>query len=76
MVEVYGKSTCARCLMLTRWLDERRIRFEYKDVGKYPELIEELRLKSGNSSLPQYCYEGHWYYGFDIQRLRQIFKKE
>lgn len=75
-VQVYGKNTCPECVMLVKWLDQRRISLEYNDVTKYPEIAEELYLKSGNATLPQYYYEGNWYKGFNIQKLQQIFRME
>ena len=74
-VIVYGKSGCPNCYLLTRWLDENRISFEYEDVSRYPESINKLRLQTGNSSLPQWKHEGHWYFGFDLHTLQKLFNK-
>ena len=75
LVEVYGKNNCPSCIMLVRWLDENNVRFEYNNVGEYPDLAVELMLRTGNPTLPQFRYEGSWYAGFDIERLRKIFKR-
>ena len=75
-VIIYGKKACPQCNMLTRWIDERNISFEYIDVSQYPELAEKLFLESGNASLPQYYYEGSWHYGFNIQKLQRQFNRE
>ena len=75
-VDVYGKQSCTQCVMLTRWLDSRNISFDYHDVGKYPEEIEKLRRETANTSLPQYCYEGEWHYGFDLAKLQRLFNRE
>lgn len=74
-VIVYGRKGCPSCYMLTRWLDENRISFEYEDLSLYPENIDKLRVQTGNSQLPQYKYEGHWYHGFDLHQLQKTFNK-
>ena len=74
-VKVYGKLNCPECKMLLRWLDENNVSIDYYDVGRYPDVAERLYLESGNASLPQYCYEGQWHYGFDLSKLRRLFKK-
>lgn len=64
-VEIYGKSGCTFCEKAIELCKVRGIDYEYKDVGKNPDLIYEITERSGihPKKVPQIFLNDEYIYG-------------
>ena len=47
MITVYGRPGCAISQMVRRWLDRRRIPYEYVDLERNPQMASRLAWLTG-----------------------------
>lgn len=51
-IVVYGAPWCAFCKTERQWLDSFDISYEYRDISKNEDVMNELIAISGSSSIP------------------------
>lgn len=73
-VTVYSTSTCAYCVMLTRWLNDKKIEYTEYKVDKNPLAAQHMVSISGQMSVPFTTIEDGTkmakVLGFDVARLQ------
>lgn len=71
-VVVYSKPNCMQCQFTKKFLEERRIPFEVKDVEENADALAEVKAL-GFSSLPVVAIEGEdAFSGFRPDRLEAL----
>ncbi|MBT8087871.1 MAG: glutaredoxin 3 [Gammaproteobacteria bacterium] len=65
MVTLYGNRTCPYCGAARMLLKTRGIAFDDVIVSDDPRLLDDMRQKSGRSSVPQVFVGDHHVGGFD-----------
>lgn len=63
--EIYGKSGCAFCEKAVQLCKIKGIDYEYKDIGKDPDLIQEIVERSGvqPKKVPQIFLNNEYIHG-------------
>lgn len=51
-ITLYTTPTCAYCVMLKRYFDEKNIKYQVVDVSKDPAEAEKMQEKSGQLGVP------------------------
>jgi glutaredoxin-like YruB-family protein len=75
-VRVYATAACPWCHVAKEWLMERKIKFEYVDVGADQQAAREMVEKSGQMSVPVIEITGNdgrseIITGFDEEKLKK-----
>ena len=73
---VYGTSTCPWCDKAKDFFKEKNIEFEYIDVAADKDKAKEMIDKSGQMGVPVIDIEGTIIIGFDINKIKELLKKE
>lgn len=68
-ITVYGAEWCGFCHMVRRYLDDKKIEFNYVDVDKDPARAMEAIEKSGQRGIPVVDIDGEIIIGFDRPRI-------
>ncbi len=73
-IEVYTSTTCHFCIDLKKWLDENNITYTEKVINSHPEIIEELKEKTGQLGVPVTIIEGEEepIIGFNKAKMAEI----
>jgi glutaredoxin-like YruB-family protein len=66
---IYGTSTCPYCAMAKDFFDEKKISYEYKDVGADEDAQKEMMQKSGSMGVPVIDIDGKIIVGFDVPAI-------
>lgn len=73
-VTVYSTTTCPYCVMLTRWLNDKKIEFTEYKVDKNPIAAQQMVAVSGQMGVPFTTVEGDGdvkkILGFDVGSLQ------
>jgi glutaredoxin 3 len=64
-IVIYGAEWCAFCHMAMRYLDDKNIKYTYRDVDDKPEYGQEAVDKSGQRGIPVIDIDGKIIIGFD-----------
>jgi len=75
-VKIYTLSTCVHCKDVKRFLNDCKVRYEYKDVdlltGKErAEVLEEIRKVNAECSFPTIIIGGKVIVGFRENEIRE-----
>lgn len=70
-VILYSKNSCARCRIVKRYLTDRGIRFEERNLDLEPEYIPKVK-NLGFASVPVVVSERLVFSGFDTEKLGYI----
>jgi glutaredoxin 3 len=71
-IKVYSTPTCAYCIILKRWLDEKNINFEEFDVSQDEEAQKEMINKTGQMGVPVVMIDDEVIVGFDKDKISKI----
>lgn len=74
MIKVYGKESCAPCKMVKMILDNRGIDYEYKDVEKDSEAMDEMISLYEVTTVPIVVGNGRVMYGYTPSVLMDMIK--
>ena len=66
---VYGTTACPYCVLAKRYLDEKKVEYEYVDVSIDKERAKEMIEKSGQMGVPVLDVKGKIIVGFDKPRI-------
>lgn len=72
MFKVYGKESCAPCKMVKMILDNRGIEYEYKDVEKDSEAMDEIISLYEVTTVPIVVINGRVMYGYTPSILMEM----
>jgi glutaredoxin 3 len=75
-VIVYSTQACPYCILLKNWLDERKIAYEYNDVGVNQEKAKEMIQKTGQMGVPVIDIAGDVIIGFNQSRIEASLKEK
>jgi glutaredoxin-like YruB-family protein len=68
-ITIYSADWCAFCHMAKRYLDDKGIKYDVKDVEKEPQYAVEAVTKSGQRGIPVLDIDGQIIVGFDRPRI-------
>jgi glutaredoxin len=71
-VTIYTAPWCGWCRKTIAFLDARRVEYVNKDIDADEEYAEELREKSGGSSIPYVEIDGHPIRGFNPAQMTAL----
>lgn len=76
-ITVYSTTTCPYCVMVKRWLSERKIEFNDVLVDKDPKAAQEMIKLSGQMGVPFTWVEdedgeGQGILGYDVPTLSRV----
>lgn len=75
MITVYSADWCGFCHAAKRYLDDKGVKYEVKDVEKNPEFAMEAVEKSGQRGIPVIDIDGTIIVGFDRITIDEALKK-
>ncbi len=75
-VIVYSTQTCPYCILLKNWLDEKKVEYEYNDVGVNQEKAKEMTDKTGQMGVPVIDIDGVVIIGFDQAKIEATLKEK
>lgn len=75
-VIVYSTQTCPYCILLKNWLDEKKVEYEYNDVGVNQEKAKEMTDKTGQMGVPVIDIDGVVITGFDQAKIEATLKEK
>ena len=70
-IVVYRQPHCASCDEVERFLDERGLEFEVRDVSQDTQALEEIASR-GYMSTPVTRIGQHWVAGFPRKKLEDL----
>jgi len=73
---IYGAEWCGFCHAVRRYLDDKGIKYEYRDVDQSMDDLRAAVEKSGQSGIPVIDIDGIIIVGFDRPRIDQALKEK
>lgn len=75
-ITVYSTTTCPYCMMLTRWLNDKKIEFTEYKVDRNPMAAQQMINLSGQMGVPFTTIEDdkgmEKVLGFDVPKLQAV----
>ena len=71
-IKLYSTQTCPWCIKAKTWLEEKKIDFEYIDVGEDPEAAKEMVEKSCQRGVPVIEIDDEIIIGFNEEKIREL----
>ena len=71
MIKLYSTPTCPYCVTLKKFLEEKKVDFEYIDVSQNEQALKEMIDKSGQLGVPVVEIDGQIIIGFNKQALKK-----
>ena len=65
-VIVYSAKMCSDCQILKKWLDERGVKYETRDIRENLEYGVELEKQTGKLGVPYLKFEDEWIRAYDL----------
>lgn len=72
MIKLYSTPSCPYCITLKKFLEEKGIKFEYIDVSKDQNELQEMIDKSGQMGVPVLDVDGQIVVGFDRDKIVEL----
>jgi glutaredoxin-like YruB-family protein len=72
MIKVYSTPTCPYCVTLKKFLEEKGVKFEYIDVSKDEQALDEMIEKSGQMGVPVVDIDGQITVGFNKNKILEL----
>jgi glutaredoxin 3 len=66
---IYGAEWCGFCHMVMRYLDDKKIGYNYIDVDEKPQAGKDAVEKSGQRGIPVIDMDGEIIVGFDRPKI-------
>jgi len=73
---IYGAEWCGFCHMAMRYLDDKKIKYNYIDVDKDPKAGNDAVEKSGQRGIPVIDLYGDIIVGFDRPKIDEALKAQ
>ena len=74
MIKIYTSTNCVYCKKIKKFLNDKKIVYEEKDITSNSKLQKELIEKTGQYSVPVTDINGEYVFGYDIEKLEKILK--
>lgn len=68
---VYGAEWCVWCHKAMDFLNEHKVKYEYKDIDKDPKFAEEVINKSGQMGIPIIDIDGSIIIGYNKDAIKK-----
>ena len=75
-IKVYSTKSCPYCIMVKDYLSEKKIDFEYIDVGEDQAAAKEMVEKSGQMGVPVLDINGEIIVGFNKNAIEKALAKK
>ncbi|KKT76658.1 MAG: hypothetical protein UW72_C0003G0007 [Parcubacteria group bacterium GW2011_GWF2_44_7] len=72
MIKLYSTPTCPYCVTLKKFLEEKKVDFEYIDVSQNEQALKEMIDKSGQMGVPVSDINGEIVVGFDRDKIMSL----
>ena len=72
MIKLYSTPTCPYCVTLKKFLEEKKVDFEYIDVSQNEQALKEMIDKSGQIGVPVSDINGEIVVGFDRDKIMSL----
>jgi len=72
VIKVYSTPTCAYCVTLKKFLDEKEIKYESVDVSQNETALKEMIDKSGQMGVPVLDIDGQIIVGFNRNKIVEL----
>ncbi len=71
-IRVFTTPTCAYCIVLKKWLEEKGVDYEEIDITQHEEEQERMVEKTGQVGVPVTEIEGEMVVGFEKDKIAQL----
>ncbi len=71
-VKIYSTPTCAYCITLKKYLEEKGIDFKEIDVSEDKEAADRMIEKTGQMGVPVTEIDGEIIVGFDREKINEL----
>jgi glutaredoxin 3 len=71
-IRVFSTPTCVYCIVLKKWLDEKKVSYDEVDVSQDEEAQKEMVQKTGQMGVPVIMIDEEVVVGFDKERIAKI----
>ncbi len=71
-IRVFSTPTCVYCIVLKKWLDEKKVSYDEVDVSQDEEAQKEMVQKTGQMGIPVIMIDEEVVVGFDKERIVKI----
>jgi glutaredoxin 3 len=71
-IRVFSTPTCVYCIVLKKWLDEKKVSYDEVDVSQDEEAQKEMVQKTGQMGIPVIMIDEEVVVGFDKERIAKI----
>ena len=75
-IKVYSTKSCPYCIMVKEYLSEKKIDFDYIDVGEDQEAAKDMVEKSGQMGVPVLDIGGEIIVGFNKEAIEKALNKK
>ena len=72
MIKLYSTPTCPYCVTLKKFLEEKKVDFEYIDVSQNEQALKEMIDKSGQMGVPVIDIDGQIIVGFNRNKIVEL----
>lgn len=74
-IKVYSTPTCPYCIMAKKYLDDKKVSYQYVDVSADRAAAREMVEKSGQRGVPVIDIDGQMIMGFDKVKIDSALAK-
>jgi len=74
-ITLYGTKACVKCVVMKRYLDQKRVKYTYKELTEDDE-INALAAETKSCEFPQIKCGSTWVFGVDKRTLDKLLIKE
>ncbi len=71
-IKIYSTPTCAYCITLKKYLEEKGIDFKEIDVSEDKEAADRMIEKTGQMGVPVMEIDGEMIVGFDREKINEL----
>lgn len=72
MLTIYTTNTCAYCVMVKKFLDMKKVKYEVVNLDQNPEKRQELFAKTNAMTVPIAELGGEYVIGWNVGKLNQL----
>lgn len=67
-IVLYSAVMCSDCTKLKKFMEDRNLEFELRDIKENPDYAEEVRVNTGNLAIPYLVIDGEWVRGYELDK--------
>lgn len=73
-IKIYGTEQCLYCNVAKEYFTEKKLEFEYFDVGEDEKAREEMIAKTNQMGVPVIFIDDEYIVGFDKEKIEKALK--